>query len=98
MSARAESAGLRRRIKHRANPVLAARQNMDVRFQTRVAELERKEYYQHLVETRDFLRERVHEKTGREEVDGWIVCGSGLASLPNSQDIEIIDRIPVDEI
>lgn len=26
MSARAESAGLRRRIKHRANPVLAARQ------------------------------------------------------------------------
>jgi len=98
MSSREASAGSRRPNKHRANPLMIARQNMDVRFQTRVAEFEKKEFYQHLVETRNFLQERIHEKTGKEKLDGWIVCGSGLASLPNSEDIEIIDRISVDEI
>lgn len=63
-----------------------------------MAEFEKKEFYQHLVETKNFLQERIHGKTDKEKLDGWIVCGSGLASLPNSQDIEIIDRIPVDEI
>jgi len=72
--------------------------NMDVNLQMAIGQQEKLIYYQHLVETRDFLRNRIHEKTRKEGLDGWIVCGSGLASLPNSQDIEIIDRIPVDEI
>ncbi|MEK7495232.1 MAG: hypothetical protein AAB603_01420 [Patescibacteria group bacterium] len=55
-------------------------------------------FYDHLVETRNYLQERIHEKTGKEKLDGWIVCGSGLATLPDSTEIEIIDRIPIKEI
>lgn len=75
-----------------------ARQNMDVGLQRAIAQEEKEIYYQHLVETRDFLRKKIQEKTGRKSLNGWIVCGSGLASLPDSQEIEIIDRISVDEI
>lgn len=77
---------------------LIAEQNMDVRLQMATAWQEREIYYQHLVETRDFIGNRLQEKIGRNTLDGWIVCGSGLASLPDSKEIEIIDRIPVDEI
>lgn len=75
-----------------------AEANMNVGLQMAIGQQEKRIYYQHLVETRDFLRNRIHEKTRKEGLDGWIVCGSGLASLPNSQDIKIIDRISVDEI
>ena len=75
-----------------------AEQNMDVALQMKVAIFERDIYYNHLVETRDFLRKRLKEKTGRQTLDGWIVCGSGLASFPDSKDISILDRISVEEI
>lgn len=77
---------------------IIAEANMDVGLQLAIGQHEKRIYYQHLLETRDFLRHRIHEKTRKENLDGWIVCGSGLSSLPNAQDIEIIDRIPVDEI
>ena len=98
MSSRQESNSGRRRIKHQSSSLTTARQNMDVRFQIDVLQKENKIFYQHLVETKDFLQKRILEKTERDTLDGWIVCGSGLASLPNSADIEIIDRISVDEI
>lgn len=75
-----------------------AMRNMNVRFQAEVLQQENKIFYKHLVETKNFLQKRILEKTNRDTLDGWIVCGSGLASLPNSADIEIIDRISVDEI
>lgn len=77
---------------------LTAEQNMDVQLQMAIARHEREIFYQHLVESRDFISSRVKEKVGRENLDGWIVCGSGLASLPNSKEIEVLDRIPVEEI
>jgi len=77
---------------------LIAEQNMDVQLQMAIGRQEREIYYQHLVETRDFIRTRLQEKVGRDTLDGWIVCGSGLASLPNSSEIIILDRIPVEEI
>lgn len=72
--------------------------NMDVAFQSAVARYEKDIFYNHLWETRHYLGNRILEKTGRETLDGWIVCGSGLASLPNSKDIKVIDRIKVEEI
>ncbi len=77
-----------------------AMMNMDVKFQRKVAEQETQIFYEHLVETKDFLHNRIKEKTGREKLDGWIVCGSGIASLPQykSQDIKILDIISTSEI
>ncbi len=75
-----------------------AEDNMDVRLQTVIAQAEKAIYYTHLFETKNFLRNRIHEKTGKESLDGWIVCGSGLASLPEAEGAEIIDRISVEEI
>ena len=98
MSSLPESAGRYHRIKQRANPLMTAMQNMDVKFQRRVAEFENKVFYQHLVETKDFLQKRIQEKTGKDNLDGWIVCGSGIASLPNSTDIKILDTISTSEI
>lgn len=98
MSSISETGGSRRRIKHQPSSLSVARQKMDVKFQIDVLQKENKIFYQHLVETKDFLQKRIKEKTDRDTLDGWIVCGSGLASLPNSSDIEIIDRISVDEI
>jgi hypothetical protein len=77
---------------------LQAKQNMDVQLQMAIGQQEREIYYQHLVETRDFISSRLQERVGRNTLDGWIVCGSGLASLPNSSEIEILDKIPVEEI
>jgi len=70
----------------------------DVRLQMAVANAEREFHYQHLVETRDYLVQRILERTGKDHLDGWIACGSGLASFPNANGIEILDRIPVEEI
>lgn len=77
-----------------------AMRNMDVKFQRRLAEQETQIFYEHLVETKDFLHKRIKEKTGKDKLDGWIVCGSGIASLPQykSQDIKILDTIDTSEI
>jgi hypothetical protein len=66
-----------------------AMRNMDVKLQTEVLHQENKIFYQHLVETKNFLKEKIIETTGRDGLDGWIVCGSGLASLPKSAAIKI---------
>ena len=78
--------------------MITAQQNMDVRFQLQIMKAEKQVFYNNLLETRNFLRERILNKTGQKELDGWIVCGSGLASLPNSEEIEILTQISVDEI
>lgn len=77
-----------------------AMRNMDVKFQRKVADFETKIFYEHLVETKDFLQKRIKEKSGKDKLDGWIVCGSGIASLPQykSEDIKILDTISTSEI
>lgn len=82
--------------------------NMSVEFQTAVARFEMDIYFDHLVETRDFLQGQVQSVLGKEQsagrllgkekLDGWIVCGSGIASLPNAEGVRIIKEIPVEEI
>jgi len=67
--------------------------NMDHRLQTLIAQEEKEIYYKHLVETRDFIKDRLQRISGVYKLDGWIVCGSGIASLPNSKDIKILDTI-----
>jgi purine-nucleoside phosphorylase len=78
----------------------AAEQNMDVTFQREIAQYERTVYYEHLVETRNYLRSKIKEftKGEHENLQGWIVCGSGLASLPRSPDVKVLGKIPTDEI
>lgn len=75
-----------------------AEAHMDVKLQMAIAQAEKAIYYSHLVDTRSFLRNKIHEKTGKESLDGWIVCGTGLASLPKAEGVEIIDTIPAEEI
>lgn len=99
MSSRSE--GGRRRIPSHIRGFSArdiALRNMNVGFQMEVLQKENEIFYQHLLVTKNFLQKRVKEKTGMDKLDGWIVCGSGLASLPDSADIEIIDRISVEKI
>jgi purine nucleoside phosphorylase len=98
MSSRYEGGKKRPTIGTGLRPGDIAKRNMDVEFQTEVLQQENDIFYKNLVETKDFLQKRIKQRTNKDTLDGWIVCGSGLASLPNSADIKIIDRISVDEI
>lgn len=71
---------------------------MDVSYQLEKLELERQLYYDHLIETKDFLLEELKTHTGKDQLDGWIVCGSGLASLPSAKGVTVLHRIPVGKI
>lgn len=85
-----------------------AEQQMNVIFQERVLQLEKDIYYDHLLETRNFIQEKITIALGKEQsegrlvdkthLDGWIVCGSGLKALPESSEIRILDRIQVEKI
>ena len=72
--------------------------DMDVKLQIAIGQEEKHIYYQHLVESRDFIKDRLQKISGIYKLDGWIVCGSGIASLPNSKDIKILDTIFTEQI
>ena len=59
----------------------------NVLLQMRISELKKQARYEHLLETREFFQNILKETTGEETLDGWIVCGSGLASLPDSKKV-----------
>lgn len=71
---------------------------LNVRLQREVAAFEKNIYYNQLTESKRFLEHRLEEKIGRKNLDGWIVCGSGLAGLADSGGMTIHDRIPMDTI
>jgi len=72
---------------------MTAEANMDYQLQTLIAQGEKETYYSHLVESRDFIKDRLRRINGRDRLDGWIVCGSGIASLPNSKELKILGTI-----
>ncbi len=76
----------------------AAAQAMNVQFQLEKLEAEKDIFYTHLVETRNFLRDELIHAIGKAKLDGWIVCGSGLASLPNADGVTVLHRIAVSDI
>jgi len=83
-------------IKTKARRIAADK--TDVRLQGAVANAEMEFHYQHLVEARNNLIQKILVRTKKNNLDGWIVCGSGLAGLPNAKGIEILDRILVEKI
>ncbi len=85
-----------------------AERNMDVDFQMAILAQERNIFYDHLVETKTFFQNRITnvlEKenaegrlVGKTHIDGWINCGSGIATLPNSSEVRILDEIEGESI
>ncbi|HSD98086.1 MAG TPA: hypothetical protein VLB73_00130 [Patescibacteria group bacterium] len=75
-----------------------ARERFNVGLQQEIGRAEQQRYYEQLVESKTFLENRLQEKIGRKTLDGWIVCGSGLAGLADSPDITIHDKIPMEQI
>ena len=75
-----------------------AEAHMSIKLQMELALEEKEIYYQHLIGSQDYISDRLQRRSGIEKLDGWIVCGSGLASLPNSKDIKILDTIFTQEI
>lgn len=75
-----------------------AEDEMNVLLQLVKMEAEKQIYYDHLIETRNFFRSELIKTTGEGTLDGWIVCGSGLASLPKADGVRILHSIPVEEI
>ena len=68
-----------------------AENNTNGELQAIIAEMEKELFYKHLVETKRYLQAEIKKRTGgRDTLDGWIVCGSGLASLPRAEGITIL--------
>lgn len=84
----------------RHSPEALAERNLDVKFQREIAEAEKQIYYDQLLETKEYLAINIQKATNgkRKNLDGWIVCGSGLANLPEAKGIKILKRIPVETI
>ncbi|MGD9129229.1 MAG: hypothetical protein PVJ09_01965 [Candidatus Woesebacteria bacterium] len=74
-----------------------AYKTMSVEFILAKAAYEQALFYQHLVESKEYIQEILKELE-IASLDGWIVCGSGLASLSQSSDIEILHSISVTSI
>lgn len=84
--------------KGRISPAMrAARRSMSPDFQKQLGTAEQHTYYDNLVGARDYLAERLEEKIGKSTLNGWIVCGSGIGSLPDAEGVKILDRIPMDD-
>lgn len=75
-----------------------AKRNVNVLLQQRILELEKEIYYQQLIETKYFLQKELKTATGEETLDGWIVCGTGLASLPDANGVKVLHHISAEKI
>lgn len=76
---------------------IIAKLNCDVSLKMRVLAEEKNVFYDHLVKTKLFLEKKL-KQINKQKLEGWIVCGSGLASLPQSPQIKILLEIEVGKI